>query len=93
MPFGDFVKESLGLLELKMPDIEEIKELAWDEGYNQAIDDYQIWYYCAVCRARIGNNLQTDKTAQTRLFSFHLARVFISRTQDIVWLLTGLLKR
>ena len=48
--FADFVKESLGLIQ---PDIEEIKETAWSEGYNQAEKDYQIWYYCAVCRKRI----------------------------------------
>ncbi len=51
--FADFVKDSLGLLQLKMPDIEEIKETAWAEGYDQAVEDYQIWYYCAVCRKRI----------------------------------------
>jgi len=42
---ADFVKESLGLLELKMPDIDEAR----GEGYIQAIEDYAIWYYCAVC--------------------------------------------
>ena len=51
--FADFVKESLGLQQPKMPDIEEIKETAYDEVYNQAIDDHQIWYYCAVCGKRI----------------------------------------
>ncbi len=48
--FADFVKDSLGLLQLKMPDVEEIKEKAWDEGYNEAKKDYRIWYFCAVCR-------------------------------------------
>ena len=51
--FADFVKESLGLLELKMPDIEKIKETAWSEAYDQAEKDYQIWYFCAVCGKRI----------------------------------------
>jgi len=51
--FADFVKDSLGLLQLKMPDVEEIKEIASGEGYNQATEEYQIWYYCAVCRKRI----------------------------------------
>ena len=51
--FADFVKDSLGLLQLKMPDVEEIKEIARGEGYNQAAEDYEIWYYCAVCRKRI----------------------------------------
>jgi len=32
--FADFVKDSLGLPELRMPNIEEIRERAWDEGYN-----------------------------------------------------------
>ena len=51
--FADFVKDSLGLLQLKMPDIEEIKETAWNEGCNRAIRNYQIWYYCNVCGKRI----------------------------------------
>jgi len=50
---ADFVKDALGLLQLKMPDIEEIKETAWGEGYDQAKKGYQIWYYCNVCRERI----------------------------------------
>ena len=53
--FADFVKESLGLLQLNMPDIGED-----DEGYNQAIDDYQIWYYCAVCGKRMDMSPNDD---------------------------------
>jgi len=51
--FADFVKNSLGLLQLKILDTEKIKERARNEGYNQAMDYYQIWYYCAVCGERI----------------------------------------
>lgn len=51
--FADFVKDSLGLLQLKMPDIEEIKDTAAGEGYNQAKKDCQIWYFCNVCRKPI----------------------------------------
>ena len=51
--FADFVKDSLGLLQLKMPDVEEIKETARAEGYDQAKKDYQIWYFCNVCRKPI----------------------------------------
>jgi len=51
--FADFVKDALGLLELRMPDIEEIRLIALGEGYNQAEKDYQIWYFCAVCGKRI----------------------------------------
>ena len=58
--FADFVKDSLGLLQFKMPDIEEIKETASGEGYNQAEKDYQIWYYCAVCGKRIDINPNSD---------------------------------
>ena len=58
--FADFVKDSLGLLQFKMPEIEEIKETASGEGYNQAEKDYQIWYYCAVCGKRIDINPNSD---------------------------------
>ena len=58
--FADFVKDSLGLLQLKMPDIEKIEERASGEGYDQAIGEYQIWYYCAVCRKRIDMSPDSD---------------------------------
>jgi hypothetical protein len=51
--FADFVKDSLGLLQLKIPDVKEMKRRAQDKGYNQAKNDYQIWYFCAVCGKRI----------------------------------------
>jgi len=58
--FADFVKDSLGLLQLKMPDVEEIKETAYDEGYNQASEYCQIWYYCAVCGEQIPMSPNSD---------------------------------
>lgn len=51
--FADFVKDSLGLLQLKMPDVEKIKETARAEGYDQAKKDHRIWYFCNVCRKPI----------------------------------------
>jgi len=51
--FAEFVKDALGLLQLKLPDVEEIKDIAAGEGYNMAEKEYQIWYFCAVCRERI----------------------------------------
>ncbi len=51
--FADFVKDSLGLLQLKMPDVEAIKETAWGEGYDQAEEEYRIWYFCSVCQEPI----------------------------------------
>ena len=58
--FADFVKDSLGLLQLKMPDVEEIKKKAWDEGHNRAKKDYQIWYLCSVCGERIDMKPNSD---------------------------------
>ena len=51
--FAAFVKNSLGLLELPIPDIEEIKEEAEGEGYWEAVEEWRIWYYCDVCHERI----------------------------------------
>jgi hypothetical protein len=47
--FADFVKDSLGVLQLKMPDVKEIREKA----YDQAKKDYQIWYFCNICGKKI----------------------------------------
>lgn len=58
--FADFVKDSLGVLQLKLPDVEEIKDRAWYEGYHQAEKNYQIWYYCSVCRERINIEPNSD---------------------------------
>ena len=58
--FADFAKDSLGLLQLKMPDIEEIKETARGESYDQAEKEYQIWYSCAVCGKRIDMEPNSD---------------------------------
>ena len=51
--FADFVKDSLGLLQLRLPDVKEIKDEARGEGYIQAVEDHQIWYYCNVCGKRM----------------------------------------
>lgn len=60
MSFAGFVKESLGLQQAKMHDIEEIRDSAWDGGHAQALEEYQIWYYCAVCRKRINMEPNSD---------------------------------
>lgn len=51
--FADFVKDSLGLLQLRVPETKEIKEKARRAGYDEGKRDHQIWYYCAMCRQRI----------------------------------------
>ena len=51
--FADFVKDSLGLLQLKIPETREIKEKARMAGYDQGKREHQIWYFCAVCGKRI----------------------------------------
>jgi len=55
--FADFVKESLGLIHT---DIQEIKESAFSEGYIQAEEECQIWYFCAVCGKRIDMSPNSD---------------------------------
>ena len=55
--FAEFIKQSLGLIQ---PDIEEIKDQAGHEGYDQATEDCQIWYYCAVCGKRIDMSPNSD---------------------------------
>jgi hypothetical protein len=51
--FAEFVKDSLGLLQLKIPGTSEIKEKARMAGYDQGKGEHQIWYFCAVCGKRI----------------------------------------
>jgi len=51
--FADFVKDSLGLLQLKIPETKDIKGRARRAGYDQAKKEHQIWYYCDTCRKRI----------------------------------------
>ena len=51
--FADFVKDSLGLLQLKVPETGEMKEKARMSGYDQGKREHQIWYFCDVCGKRI----------------------------------------
>ena len=51
--FADFVKDSLGILQLRMPETREIKGKAQSAGYEQGKKDHQIWYFCAVCGKRM----------------------------------------
>ena len=67
---ADFIKESLGLLHTN---IEATKETAWSEGYNQAATGSV---------AQDSSPLfQTDKTAQTRLSGFCLAKLGLGWTE------------
>lgn len=55
--FATFVKNALGVLELKLTDIEEARKEGYNQGYNKGYNkaqkDHQIWYYCYVCNERI----------------------------------------
>ena len=42
--FANFVKDSLGLLQLKIPETRVIREKAWRAGYDQGKKEHQIWY-------------------------------------------------
>lgn len=66
--FADFVKESLGLQQLKMPDIDEIEGKAWGEGYDEAKEEHQIWYYCNVCGERI--DIEPDSDSHKAMIGF-----------------------
>ena len=68
MSFANFVKDALGIQQAKMPDIEEIKEQAGHEGYHQATEDCQIWYYCAVCGKRI--NVEPDSDSHKAIIGY-----------------------
>jgi hypothetical protein len=51
--FADFVKDSLGLLQVEIPETKDIKGKARRAGYDQGRREHQIWYYCSVCQQRI----------------------------------------
>jgi len=51
--FADFVRDSLRLIQLKIPETKETKEKARKAGYDQGKREHQIWYFCAACGKRI----------------------------------------
>jgi len=51
--FADFVKDSLGILQLRIPESMEIREKVRTAGYDQGKREHQIWYFCAGCGKRI----------------------------------------
>ena len=66
--FADFVKDSLSLLQLKIPETREIKEKARREGYDQGKKDHQIWYYCCTCGQRI--NMAPDSESHRAMVGY-----------------------
>ena len=58
--FADFVKDALGTLQLKMPDVNLIRKTAREEGYKQAKKDYEVWVFCIDCRKPIYIQPNTD---------------------------------
>jgi len=51
--FADFLKDALGIIKRDIGDVQRIKELAHNAGYEQGRRDHQIWYRCAKCGQRI----------------------------------------
>ena len=51
--FADFVKESLGVQQIQMPDVGKIKQAAWNEGYRKAKATYEICLSCSECQQPI----------------------------------------
>jgi|GEM_PF-1021236 len=66
--FADFVKDSLGLLQLKIPETREIKEKARRAGYDQGKKEHQIWYYCDTCKQRI--DMTPDSESHKAMIGF-----------------------
>jgi hypothetical protein len=66
--FADFVKDSLGLLQLKIPETREIREKARRAGYDQGRKDHQIWYYCDTCKKRI--DIAPDSESHKAMIGF-----------------------
>ena len=48
--FADFVKESLGVQQIQIPDVGKIKQAARTEGYNKAKKEYIICIRCSECQ-------------------------------------------
>ena len=60
MSFAEFVKESLGILQPRLHDIETIREEAWNEGFKNAYEKYWVWYLCNCCRKPIDISPNSD---------------------------------
>jgi len=66
--FASFLKDALGIIKLDMRDVQRVKEVAFQAGYEQGKQDHQIWYRCAVCRERI--DLQPKSESHKAIMGF-----------------------
>ena len=66
--FADFVKDALGVLQLRIPEAGEMKEKARMAGYDQGRREHQIWYFCAVCGKRM--NMSPDGNDHKAMIGF-----------------------
>ncbi len=58
--FADFVKESLGVQQLQIPDVGKIRKAAWNEGYSKAKANYEICLSCSECQQPISIKPNSD---------------------------------
>ena len=58
--FADFVKESLGVQQIQIPDVGKIKQAALTEGYNKAKKEYRICIRCSECQQPISIKPNSD---------------------------------
>ena len=49
LSLAQFVKSQLGVLELKMPDVNKIEKEAYQKGYAKAVNAYRIQLSCYKC--------------------------------------------
>ena len=58
--FADFVKESLGVQQIQIPDVGKIKQAAWNQGYRKAKATYEIYLSCGECQQPISIKPNSD---------------------------------
>ena len=75
--FAGFVKDSLGMLQLRIPETSEIQEKARRAGYDQGKREHQIWYLCVVCGKRI--NMSPDDNDHKAMIGYMRERGWAHR--------------
>jgi len=66
--FADFVRDSLKIVQLRVPETREIKEKARKGGYERGKKEHQIWYYCNICKQRI--DVEPNDDSHKAMISF-----------------------
>lgn len=65
---SEFIRMSLGVLDVKLPGLEEIKMRARDDGYSDGVSKSGIWYPCYICGERIA--IQPDSDSHRAILKY-----------------------